>query len=561
MNTVRGPATPPRHLRRLRQIGTILVKHGFPDVVARLRLGSPIAFGRRLFRRRQREAVGEPTRVRRLRLALEDLGPTFIKFGQALSTRADILPPDMVAEFSKLQDAVPPLPRGTAELAIEAELGAPIGTLFSCFDPEPVAAASIAQVHRARLASGEDVAVKVRRPGIGSVIESDLSLLGQLAWLAERYLPDAHLYQPATLVRQFARSIRREQDLAREGRTIERFAEDFASDATIRLPRVYWQQSTSAVLTLEYISGTRLSDVMRRGEGFDKPLLARRGADAVLKQILRHGHFHADPHPGNVFVMDDEVLCFLDFGIVGRIDRDMRDTLASLVAAIVRHDVERLSDVVLGLAHPAEDVNRPEFRRDLAELLDAFWDLRLSDLSMAALIRDAFAAMGRHRLHFPADLMLLIKAFVTMEGVGRQLDGSFNMVEHARPFIDQLVKERLAPSAIAARAGELGRDAIEALQALPRDLMEVIAKARGDRLQIHFVHRNLEHLVQEMDRASNRLGFAIVIAALIVGSSLLIQIEAGPIVYGYPLIALLGFLTAGFLGFWLAVGILRSGRL
>lgn len=553
-----GPVPPTQQLRRVREITTVLVKYGFPDVVARLHLEPTVALGRRL-RFTRREPWG--SRAQRLRQALEELGPTFIKFGQALSTRADLLSPELVAELSKLQDSVPPLAAGVAETEVERELGVPLSQVFSRFSTEPVAAASIAQVHRARLVSGEDVAVKVRRPGIEATINRDLAILHHLARLAERYLADAELFQPSALVTEFARSIRRELDLAREGRTIDRFAANFAGDATVRFPRVHWPQTTSAVLTMEYVEGTKILDAMGTPEAFDLPLIARRGGDLMLKQVLRHGLFHADPHPANIFILPGNVVCLLDFGNVGHVDRAMRDALAALVQAVVSEDAERLTHALLAIGRPLGTLDQAQLRRDLVELLDTYSGIALRHLAVGTLLQDALSVMQRHRLQFPPDLMLLARAFVTTEGIGRQLDPTFQMIEQARPVIAEILRDRFAPGAVASRVANLGWELAEAVQSVPRDLLQVLGKARDDRLQIQFVHRNLEHFEQGIDRASNRLSFAIVIAALIVGSSLVLQKPVGPMLFGLPAFGLVGFVAAGILGLWLAVGILRSGRL
>ena len=544
-------------LRRLRDIAQILVKYGFQDAAARLRL----------IPRARRGAVAGESRTarlataRRLRLALEDLGPTFVKFGQALSVRADLLPPDFIAEFSRLQDEVPPLPSGVAEATIAAELGRPVGDVYAEFDPVPIAAASIAQVHRAALASGERVAVKVRRPGIGPTIEGDLAILGQLARLAERYLADADLLQPTRLVREFARAIRREQDLAREGRTIDRFRQNLAGDETVFVPRVHWDCTTTAVLTMEFVDGVKVSELGAAGEGYDRAVVARRGANAILTQVLKHGLFHADPHPANIFVLPGNVICFLDFGNVGRVDPRMRGRLTSVVHAVVREKADQLTDAVLDIAEPTEDIDLQALRRDLSEIVDSYAGVTLNDLAVGELSADAFAVMARHRLRFPPDLMLLAKALVTITGVGRQLDPSFQFIEHAKPMLEEILRDRLSPAGVAARLGEAGRDVADAIQAIPREVRELLRKARGDRLQIQFVHRILDFFVQELDRSSNRLSFAIVIAALIIGSSLIFRSGTGPTLFGYPALGLTGFLTAAVLGIWLVIGILRSGRL
>jgi ubiquinone biosynthesis protein len=547
---------------RYSEIVSVLVKYGFVDVVDALHLSPYLAAGRRVLSALGHDGHPEPSRAVRLRLALEELGPTFIKFGQALSTRADLLPSDVIAELTLLQDSVPPLQTGVAEKAIEKDLGAGISDIFLEFDPQPLAAASIAQVHRATLNSGEIVAVKVRRPGIEGVIDADLAILADLAALAERYLPDAALYSLADLVAEFARTIGREQDLVREGRLIERVASQFAGDPTVRFPRICWPLTTPAVLTMEFLDGAKLSAVgTEDAPDLDPQLVARRGADAVLKQILVTGLFHADPHPGNILVLPGSIVAFVDFGIVGRINRQMRDWLAETIVAIHRHDPDRLAEIVVSVATPLRPVDMAELSRDLDEMLDLYADLSLGELSLSGLFRSITDAMSRHRLRMPADLLLLIKSVTTIEAVGRQLDPTFKMVEHAAPLVGALIEQKHSPEALAYRTANAGREVVSALRTLPGNLAEITRKIRADGMQVQFVHRNLDFLVREMDRSSNRLSFAVVIAAIVIGSSIIVHAGAGPQALGYPLLGLAGFLAAGILGIGLAIGILRSGRL
>jgi ubiquinone biosynthesis protein len=549
-------------VRRYSEIVSVLVKYGFVDVVDALHLTPYLAAGRRILSALGHDGHPEPSRAVRLRLALEELGPTFIKFGQALSTRADLLPSDVVTELARLQDSAPSLPAGVAEQAVEQALGYRISDVFLEFDPEPLAAASIAQVHRATLRSGEVAAVKVRRPGIEEVIEADLAILSDLAILAERYLPDAALYSLGELVAEFARTIRREQDLVREGRLIERVASQFAGDPTVRFPRICWPLSTPAVLTMEFLDGVKVSAVgTEEAPDLDPRLVAWRGANAVLKQIIVNGLFHADPHPGNILVLPGNIVAFVDFGIVGRINRQMREWLADTIMAIHGHDADRLAEIVVSVATPLRPVNMAELSRDIDEMLDTYADLSLGELSLSALFGSITDAMARHRLKLPADLLLLIKSVTTIEAVGRQLDPTFKIVEHATPFVQSFIEQKYTPAALAMRTADAGREALSALRTLPANLAEITRRIRTDGMQVQFVHRNLDFFVREMDRSSNRLSFAVVIAAIVIGSSIVVHAAAGPLAFGYPLLGLAGFLAAGVLGVGLAIGILKSGRL
>ena len=548
-------------IRRYRDVTAVLLRHGLADVVDALHLGRPIALGARVLPAKVR-IDPSLSRAARFRLTLEELGPTFVKFGQALSVRADLVPEEFIAELTKLQEHVAPLEPGLAEAAIEREFEAPLGTLFDAFDPVPLASASIAQVHQAVLPSGERVVVKVRRPGIGPVIASDVEILRHLARLVQRHVPGAEVLNPIGVVEEFARTIRAEQDLAREGRNIERCARNFEGDPTVRLPHVYWDRTTSGVLTLEFLDGLKLADLDRDGVGPDvRGVIARRGADAMLSQILVHGFFHADPHPGNLLVLPGNVIGFLDFGIVGQLDDRARADLARIVRAIWHRDAAELTTAALEITEPQDDVNVRVLERDLAALIETYANVPLKDLSAREVLSDVVRTAARHRLRMPSHLMLLIKALVTIEGVGLELDPSFKIVEHAAPVAERMWQQEYAPDALGRRMWRGVQHSMSAVRRVPVHLDAIARKIRDGRLEIRFVHRNLDHFVKEMDRSSNRLAFAMIIAALIVGSSLIIQAGRGAMAYGYPILGLAGYVVAVLFGVRLAIGIMRSGRL
>jgi ubiquinone biosynthesis protein len=548
-------------LQRYRQVAAVLMKHGLADVVDALHLGRYLAAGTRLLPSRSRL---DPTlsRAARFRLTLEELGPTFIKFGQALSVRTDVLPPELIGELSRLQDATTPLPPGTAVSVIEAAFGQPIAALFRQFDPAPLAAASMAEVHRAVLPGGAPVVVKVRRPGIRRVIASDIEILRQLARLIERRLPGAAAIDPIGLVEEFARTIRAEQDFQREGRNLERCARNFEGDPAVRIPRVHWELTTRAVLTMEYLEGSKISELAALGlDADDRKLIARRGADAMLAQILVHGFFHADPHPGNLLILPGLVVGFLDFGIVGHVDDQLRTALTRIVRAVSKRDADALARLAVEICRPPGDVDSRALSGDLAGLLELYRDLPLRELSMTEVLAEVVGTASRHHLRIPSNLMLLIKAVVTIEGVGRQLDPEFKIVEYAGPLAERLWRIETSPRAVARRVGARVQETVAAVERLPMYLDAIGRKMRDGRLELQFVHRNLDFFVREMDRSSNRLSFAIVIGSLVVGSSVVIQAGIGATIGGYPALGLAGFVIAGVLGIGLAIGIVRSGRL
>jgi len=552
-----------RSLKRYRQILGILIKYGFGQIIEQLNIDYYLELGKRIVslgtvsRELERLSPGE-----RLRLALEELGPTFIKLGQLLSTRPDIIPPDYINELKKLQDRVPAVSTEEIKAQLSRELGGTAESLFQEFHPQPLAAASISQVHRGVLKNGDQVVFKIRRPRVERIIDTDIDILFGLAYLVENHLPGGDMYDPTGLVKEFRRTIHRELDFSREGRTIDRFSIEFETDSTVRIPRVYWEYTGRTVLTMEYISGIKISHLDElKAAGYDLKTIARNGANAFLKQVFEHGFFHADPHPGNIYVLADNVICIFDFGMIGRLDEDLKLQLTELLISVLRRDVDHIISQLLYSGELHDESNLKNLKRDLSEFIDDYYDLLLQDLKVGKLLIDFIEILTEYRIKFPSTLMLLARALIAMEGLGRQLDPTFNMIEHVRPFTERIVKERYSPA-------NLSKDMTRTLQSyhalgrsLPKDIKEFINRINRNKFKIDLEHRGLERLITDLDKSSNRISFSLVIAALIIGSSLIIQSDKGPILFGFPVLGLLGYSVAGFLGFGLAIAILRSGRM
>jgi len=552
-----------RTIRRYRTILGVLIKYGFGHFVEQLNIDYYLELGKRLVTLdkipKDLERLSQP---QRLRLVMEELGPTFIKLGQLLSTRPDVLDKAYIHEFSKLQDKVPAVSFEEINAQIQRELGYPAEELFTEFSTKPLAAASIAQVHRGKLRSGEEVVFKVRRPGIVKIVETDIDVLMGLAYLIEQHVPTVALYDPVGLVKEFRRSIMRELNFTREGRTVDRFAVNFAESETVYTPKIFWDYTGDIVLTMEYVDGIKISALEElTAQGYDLKEIARRGADAFLKQVLDFGLFHADPHPGNVFILPDQIICMLDYGMVGRLGQDLKDQLIDLLQALLNRDVDRIISQLLYSGELTDDSDIKNLRRDLHDFIEDYYDIVLQDIKVGKLLTEFIEILTHHRIHFPADFMILAKALVIMEGVGRQLDPEFNMINHMRPYVNKLVFERFSPKNISEQAGRIVQAYSSLAKNLPQDIKEFVNRLNRNQFKIDLEHRGLEKLVTDLDRSSNRVSFAVVIGSLIVGSSLVMQIDKGPMILGFPLLGLLGYSIAGFLGLWLAIGILRSGRL
>jgi ubiquinone biosynthesis protein len=557
---LRGLAATARDLGRVQEIAGVLMRYGFGDAVQRLGLAGALERAGKALHWTQAAELARLAPPERVRRALQDLGPTFVKLGQLLATRVDLFAPDWIDEFEKLQDRAPPSPAAEVRAQLAEDLGAAPQDAFAFFDPEPVAAGSIAQVHRARLADGAEVAVKVRRPGIRPVVEADLRLLAHAAEVVEQQSAELARFRPREVVRQFTQVLRRELDLAAECRSAERVAQSFQDDPDIVVPQVHWQWTGERLNVQDYIDGVPSRDpAAAERAGLDRRLLAQRGARAMLKMVLEDGFFHADPHPGNIFYLPGNRIAFIDFGMVGRLPERRRDELVRLLNALVGRDAEEVVEVLLDWAGPVRaDAGR--LAADVDALIDEYHGVPLHKLRMGAMLSDMTALLRGHQLALPPDLAMVLKACATLEATGRELDPDFDMVGEAAPFLRAATLERRGPVRLAKRGWRLAAAALDMLGDLPRDLRQMLRSARTGSLQVHVDVTSLDRFGHQLDRAANRLTIGVVTAALIIGSSIVMTVEGGPTLFGLPFFGLLGFLGAAGGGAWLLASIWRSGR-
>ena len=546
-------------LGRVQALAAILIRYGFGDVLRRLGLARALARSGKvvpLGHLDELVALPAPVRVRR---AMEEMGPSFVKLGQILATRVDLFPPEWIAEFSRLQNAVPPVPFEAIRTEITEALGAAPESAFLWLDPEPLAAASIAQVHRARLHDGREVVAKVRRPGIRPVIEADLRLMQHLAKLIESKFPDLRRFHPAGVVQQFKSSLMRELDLAAECRHAERIAASFANDDRIMVPAVYWPLTRERMNVQDYVDGIPVADLEALdAAGVDRKQVARTGAQAILKMMLEDGFFHADPHPGNVFVLRDGRIAVIDFGMVGRLSQARRAEVVSLLFGLVERDPGRVTEVLLEWTE-GPGVDEVQLTLDIDGFVDRYHGVPLGQLDLVGMLLDVTALLRSHQLALPADLALLIKVCITLEGLGRNLDPDFEMAREARPFLRRAMVAQRGPRAIARRGAHAMADTAGLLASLPGELRRLMRVLRAGGPKLRMEVEQLPEFSHQVAHSANRLAGSMVIAALIVGSSITMTVKGGPTLLGLPFFGLLGFVGASLAGLWLLWSIFRSG--
>jgi ubiquinone biosynthesis protein len=531
-------------LKRTKEIIFVLAKYGFGDIVESLGFVVPYKKKPNL------------KRSERIRKAIEELGPTFIKLAQLLSLRPDLVPLELAKEFEKLQDNVTPLPFDVMKQVLEEEFERSYTEIFE-EEFELLASASIGQVYKARLRSGDEVAVKILKPDIEEKIYADIAILMRLAkLLRERFL--VYGVDLVKIVEEFAKSIKKELDFNIEALNLKRFCANFRNNPNIKVPKLYEKYSTKRVLTMEFIRGVKISEIEElKKRGYDLKEITKKGFDLICEQIFIHRFFHADPHPGNLMVSDGKIV-FLDFGIMGRLSEEDAKNFVELIYYVIKNQEEKAALYVLKLSKVEGEIDISAFKKEMADIISTYFYSSLKNVELRALIDDMLKVMSRYRIYFKEDNYLLAKALVTMEGIGKRLYPEFNAAEEIKPFILKLYRQTLSPFNLLKRSHELNKAIIEFISNAPNDINEIINKIKTGNLKIEFEHVGLESFEESVEKSFNRLSTAIVIAAILIGSSMLLSSNIPPTIHGISLFGIIGYIFASIIGIILIFTILRK---
>lgn len=563
MPLVFGWRRPYAEIARFRQIGEILLKNGLGFLVERLEMGRFVPGWRRRFSESERQMarLSVPERVRR---TLEELGPTYIKLGQLLSTRPDLLPPEYISQLSLLLDSAPPVPAKEVRSQIESELGRVVEEVFASFDWEPIASASIGQVHRATLQDGQPVVVKVQRPGVEQVVEADLDLLLRQLRFVEGHSAAIREYGLSEVLAEFAHALREELDYTTEGHNADRLRQNLSGDPRAWVPRIFWDYTTRRVITMEDIGGFKISDLERlRAESYDLPAIADLVVELYLKQVFVDGFFHGDPHPANILICGERV-GLVDFGMMGHLSEATKSHLRNLLWAVVAQDVDEMIYTFqqMGAMSPRSDPRA--LGQDLQRLLWRYYGLALEEVPIAQFLGQVFAAAFRHQVRLPGEMAVLARTVLLLEGVAQNLDPGFQLVKTAQPFVARIARERYSPENLSRHSLRALRQMERLVNDIPLRLSNISAQLESGRLTLGLDIRHLESILGKVDRVANRLAFSIVVAALIVGSALVILGGDRAATFRLPLIGIalpiaqLGFVAAGLMASWLLFSIIRS---
>lgn len=552
-------------LVRYKEILAILVKYGYKDLLMKINpsenkdLNEVLKDGNTV----PPESVIALSGAERFRLLLESLGTTFIKFGQILSTRNDILPEDYCAELKKLQDKVPPFPDEQAKAIIKEELGKTTDELFQSFSEKPVACASIAQVYKATLPSGEIVAIKIRRPNIEKRIQADLAIMEDLSRLLEKYVQEARAIRPTTLVREFGRQLQQEMNLLVEANNLERFNILNQNESRLKLVKLYRDLSTSHILTMEFVTGTKISNTEKlRSLNLDLKTIAKNGASVIISQIFDQGFYHGDPHPGNILVQDDGRICFLDFGAMGKLTKEQRMLLAEGLVAVVRRRDDELLRVVLKLSSNGDDIkDTKELGRDISDFVDTYAYLPLNRIKVDEILNDLTKLLTKHGIILPPEISTLVKVLAMLDGTYLAIDPDFQVMEVMKPYAQKLVLEKFDPKRLASDMTHTSAELYRLLRDLPDEARSIIKTIKKAELKVSVSSGNLKQVLRTFDKDANRLSYALIVSALLLASALLLHTHTPPVWHEVSILGIVGLIASATMGLWLLIAIARSGHL
>ena len=540
----------------------VLVKYGMGDLLYHLKITERFPFVRRILPKKGKKSIDQFTRPEELRLVLEELGPTYVKLGQMLSNRPDIIPIDIVDELEKLQDKVPTFSSEEVVRIIESELKQPIKKIFKHFERTPMASASIGQVHRAVLADGTKVAVKVQRPHIENIINMDIDILYSIADLAQKNSEYFRNFNPTQLVKEFENGIKKELDYELERFNLERFCQNFKNDDRIFVPRDFKEYSSKRVFTMELVEGIKVSRITDDNlPGYDRELIATNGANLILKQIFVDGFFHADPHSGNIMVLEDNRICFIDFGMMGSLMASQREELSNLILSLVYKDTALITNAVLTITRRPNHPRVHEIEASIQDLVDRYLEVPLEDLNLADVLESLVNLIETFKLRIPTNMTLMVKSLMTIEGVGLQVYPQFQLYKILEDFSLKIIESKLNPKRLIT-AGLLGVLEVKRLvEHAPSDISSIIRKIKEGKLRIEFEHQGLGSLQSSIDTLANRFVVGISLGSLIIGSSIMVHADIAPKWHDVPIIGVIGFVSSGILACLILIaGIIRHFR-
>ncbi len=543
-----------RHIERYVEIGRVLAKHGWEHLLGRFGLADLLHV--------TQSSNGAPPGPIEVRKSIEELGPTFIKLGQLLSTRPDIIPKEYADELEKLQDKAPPIPFNEVRRVIEEEFGLPIEQVFAKLDPDPLATASLGQVHVSTLLDGREMVVKIQRPGIIQQIDTDLEIMAGIARFLEQHVEQARTYGLSDIVDEFSIIIHQEMDYTREGRNGDKLRDNLAELKTTRTAAIVWDYTTSRVLTQERLCGIKINDIQALdANGHDRAAIAENLSRAFLKMIFVDGFFHSDPHPGNLVVLDDNVVGILDYGQMGRLDTDLKTKITMLLSGYIQEDSSGFAETLLEIGSAPPDLNRNAYIKDIDRLLRQYYDVPVSEVRIGDMLRRSVQFSATHRIRLPANVGMLAKAIIEVESADQLLDPHYNLTRNSQEYIDQSIRGELTPRKIRVQLLQSFLSWKKLLIHFPNKSAEILDSMAENRFRIIFKHEGLESATKDIDRSSNRLAFALMASSIILGSAVILSAKVGPLYHGYPIIGLIGFGISFLLAIWLMISIIRAGSL